>query len=245
MVQFVLLFWFLKVDLESRTFVFLHANGGTALFSIEMEYTIQPIGGDDEGATEATVFIRLEIGRADFLPIGVAERDTLVVTVNKAQILTLMACRDTLEIDGLSRTVDGTVGKELGAVGLIVVSVTLVKSEVFVRQQVVITLAQVDVERIAACLGYCGFAVAIGFRCGNNDGLVFAGLVVPLAAIYLHRDTFHAFPRFAVNSQHGHLIILRIRDESKAGNLESEYQGLILTLDVFCGGGGSRSQRPN
>ena len=87
-----------------------------------------------------------------------------------------MACRDALEIDSLSRTVDGTVSEKLGAVSLAVVLVSLIKTEVVVGQQVVITFAQVDVERIAARLGYFSLAVLVGFRCGDNDGLVFTAL---------------------------------------------------------------------
>ena len=66
---------------------------------------------------------------------------------------------------------------------------------------------------------------------------MFASLVVPLAAVQFHGDTFHSFPRFAVNGNHGHLVILLVNDVTEVGDLEIEYQRFILALDALLGGG--------
>ena len=238
LVQFVLLFWLLKSDLESRAFVFLHTDGGAASVGIEVEHAIQPVGGNNEGATERAVFVGSKLRQADFLPVGIAEGNLFRIAVDEADILTLTARHDALEIDGLSRTVNGTVGEELGTIGLIIVFVSLIKAEVVIGQQVVITFAQVDIERIAACFGYFSLAILVCFWCGDNDSLVFSGFVVPLAAIDLHGDAFHGLARLAIDRHHGHLVVFCIGDKAKTRHLEVQYQRLILALDAFCGSSG-------
>ena len=127
LIEFVLLLRTVEFHLKGRALVFFHADDGAATVGIEVEHTVQSVGGDDEGTAERTVFVGGKLRRTDFLPVGIEEGDTLVIIVDEAHILTLTARHDTLEIDGLSGTVDGTVGEELRSIGFIVVPIGLGK----------------------------------------------------------------------------------------------------------------------
>ena len=132
LVEFVLLLRTLKVDLEGRALVFLYADGHATMVGVEVEHAVQSVGRDDERPAERAVFVGDEIRRADELPVGIAEGNVLLVVVDNTQFFTLTACRDALEIDGLSWAIDGAVGEELCAVSFVVVSVSFVKAEIVV-----------------------------------------------------------------------------------------------------------------
>ena len=215
LVKFVLLFRALKVDLEGRAFVLLHANGGVAAVRIKAEHTIQSVGGNDKRAAERPVFVSGELGRADFLPVGIAEGNVFRITIHEAQIFALAARHNALEINGLPGTIDGAVGEEFGLVTLIIVLVTRIEVVAVVRQQVVIALAQVDIERVVALFRQFHDAIAVGLGRLDDDGLVLAGFVVPFAAPHFHGDAFHSFPRFAVDDGDRHLILNLVGDVAK------------------------------
>ena len=234
-----MLFRLFKSHLESRAFVFLHTDGHAATIGVEVEHAVQPVGRDDERAAERAVFIGGEIGRGNLLPVGIAERNLFRVFVHKAQVLTLATGHDALEIDGLTGTVNGAVGEEFRFVHLVVVSVLLIEAEVPFWKQVVITFAQVDAEGIIAfhLVVKHDATIFVGFHRGKDDGLVLSGFVVPFAAVELHGDPFHGFPRFAVNSHHSHFFVFLVNDVTEVGDLEIEYQRFILALDALFGGG--------
>ena len=45
------------------------------MLAFELERAVEQVGGDDEGAAETTVFVGVELGRGDLLPVGVHETD--------------------------------------------------------------------------------------------------------------------------------------------------------------------------
>ena len=215
MVEFILFFRSLKVDFEGRALVFLHADSGVAAVRIKVEHAIQSVGGNDKRAAERPVFVSGELGRADFLPVGIAEGNVFRITIHEAQILTLTARYNALKINGLPGTIDGSVGEELGLVTLIIVLVTRVEVVTVVRQQVVVALAQVDIERVVALFRQFHDAVAVGLGRLDDDGLVLAGFVVPFAAPHFHSHAFHGFPRFAVDDGDRHLVVPLVGDVAK------------------------------
>ena len=230
-----MLFRLLKVDLKGRAFVFLHANGCAAIVGIEMERAIQSIGGNDEGTAESAIFIGGEIGRTDFLPVGVLEGNLLVVIADKAQILTLAARRNSLEINGLSRAINGAVGEQSGRILLPVVLVRFPEIESTFGQQHIIVFAEIDEKRSAVIhfIVQDGFAVLVGLHRCQNDGLVLASLVVPFAAVTLQGDTIFSFPRFAVHGHYGHFVFFCIGDIAQIRYLEIEHQHLVLVLVIL------------
>ena len=52
--------------------------------------------------------------------------------IHKAQVLALAAGHDALEVNGLSGTIDGTVGEELGDEALVAVAIARPEGEVFI-----------------------------------------------------------------------------------------------------------------
>ena len=116
-VELVLLLDLIEADLKGGSFVFFNLDGGVAVVAVEVEGAVQQVGGDDEGAAEAAVFVGGECGRADVLPVGILEADGLSAVGDQGLPLVVVVHHDALEIHGLSWPIDGTVGEKGGLIG--------------------------------------------------------------------------------------------------------------------------------
>ena len=143
--DFIFVFRRLESHLEGRTFVFLNTNRCRVMLADDVKISIDAVGRDGETAAPSTEFIGGDAHRVDGLHVRIDEAERGLVVRHHLLGLRVSAIHDAAELHRLSRTVDGTVGEDLGLHREVVVHIALVVFEKHCRHKGVAFVVEVDV----------------------------------------------------------------------------------------------------
>ena len=103
----------LGIDVESGAFVFLNTETGAAAVVVRhSESTRQAIGRNHEVAVVAAVLIGHHFTLVDCLAIGILECDGDFAVGYHLRVIAMLMIDDSRDVDGLTGTIDGTIGEE-------------------------------------------------------------------------------------------------------------------------------------